>query len=509
MENSLIHLDFFIKKLGKDTFTYAPAKLLPGIINIVSVAVFTRLFSPNDYGQYILVITTTTIFSAIFSQWLTQSTLRYRANYIVRAKELTFNKNFLLILLFLSVFVLLLTVVGYPFSKILGDYQRFFLISIFIIISQIWFDNLITIYQADLKAFKFSLYTILNAIFKFAFTLILIFLLAEDIIILLSGVLFSYLCLLIPMVITLQKISHSNQASEKFTNSCTVYESFIKFSKHFFNYGFPMIGWFLGAQLLGISDRYFIQIFRSSEEVGIYSSNYNLVASAISFVSMPLLTAAHPLLMKAGTAIITKKEEVQNIITIFSRYFLIISIPILVYVTFLSKELADVFLGLEYRQGYLVLPIVLFGLFAWNFAMFGHKGLEFREKTNIMFMYVMICTAIKVILNILFIPKYGYIAAAITTSICFFLYPTLVYFGTKPDIAWIIPWFTLVKTLIATLVSVIPLFVIRTTHNSFFSLVIGLVVMIPIYFAILYYFKEFYSYERKYLRNFLKHHFFL
>ena len=39
-----------VRKLGKDTLTYVPAKLAPGIINLLSLTVFTRIFDPGDYG---------------------------------------------------------------------------------------------------------------------------------------------------------------------------------------------------------------------------------------------------------------------------------------------------------------------------------------------------------------------------------------------------------------------------------------------------------------------------
>uniref|UniRef100_A0A7V3RFR1 Polysaccharide biosynthesis protein C-terminal domain-containing protein n=1 Tax=candidate division WOR-3 bacterium TaxID=2052148 RepID=A0A7V3RFR1_UNCW3 len=491
MEDNSINLKHLIKKLGKDSIIYAPAKLITGFINIISGAIFTRIFNPDDYGHYILILTTTTILSAIFSQWIMQSILRYRPEYVINGKKNIFNKNFLLILLLNTVFISLLTAGIYPFNKILGNYRNFYLISFFIVVSQIWFDNLGSVFQADLKSFTYSFYTIFNSVLKLGLALILI-LLSRNITALLWSIVLSYIFSSIPMVIILLKSDQKTSIQKRTYDNGTIEEGFTSFSKQFFSYGFPMIGWFLGAQLLNMSDRYFIQIFRGSEEVGIYGANYNLVASVISFLSMPLLTAAHPLLMKAGTAVRTNKEEVQNIITLFSRYFLIIAIPTLLYVSILSKELANISLGLEYRQGYVILPIILFGLLVWSFALFGHKGLEFRGKTNIMFMYVMICTALKIILSLIFVPRYGYKAAAITTSICFFMYPVFVYYGTKSDIKWIIPWMSLAKITISAFLSAIPMIFIKILWPlPSFLLTLFVASIIPIYFIMLYFLKEF------------------
>lgn len=503
IENPVIEFELFIKKLGKDTLTYIPAKLVPGIITIVSVAIFTRIFKPADYGKYVLVFVTTFILTAIFSQWIIQSALRYRAKYVYESKTSIFNRNFFSILLLLSLTLGLLSIVFYPFSKILSSYQQFYTVSVLIIISGIWFNSLVTVFQADFRITMFSLSTIINAIFKFLLALILILFVLKDIICLLWGVFLAYSIGIILMLLTYKSNNRESRSLENKSNK--TFRSFLPFLKQFLIYGFPMTGWFLGAQLLNISDRYFLQIFRGGEEVGIYSSNYNLIYSAVLFISMPLLTAAHPLLMKAGTSFANQKEEIQKLITAFSRYFLIIAFPVMIYVTILFKELADIFLGLEYRRGGIILPIVLYGLLAWRFAIFGHKGLEFREKTNIMFMYVMICTGVKIVLNILFVPRYGYIAAAVATLICFFIYPILVYWGTKSDIEWIIPWASFIKMFIASLPLIISFIVIKTFQfNSIVTLILSGIIMLPIYLKMLLLLKEIRPYEINYFNEFLK-----
>ncbi len=281
---------------------------------------------------------------------------------------------------------------------------------------------------------------------------------------------------------------------------------FLKFLKQFFSYGFPMIGWFLGAQILSISGRYFLQIFRNSEQVGIYSSNYNLAASAILLISTPLLTAAHPLLMIAGTKIDENKERVQKIITLFSRFFLLFAMPIMAFVLMLSKEISDIFLGYAYRKGHLIISIVLLGLLVWNFAMFGHKGMEYRKKTKIMFIYVMACAIINVIFNILLIPRYGYIGATIATLIGFISYPILIYFGTKGDIKWNLPWTSLLKIMVASCILCFFYELVKLLHfTPPITLLTCLLITLPVYFLLLFLFNEFKPNEIQIVNGLLKH----
>ncbi len=505
MKQDFFEHNILIKKLGRDTLTYIPAKLIPGSITVLSIAIFTRIFSPAEYGMYILITTTTTILSAIFSQWIMQSILRYRTEYISKGKMIFFNKNIYILLCLITVVIIIIGAGLFAFNSFLGIYRRFFMISVFIVVTQIWFDNLTTIYQADLKSITFTIYTILNSLFKFGGALIIIIFL-RDISALLWSIALANLLFSVPLVIQLMYSSsiHVNKINQpdyiQLGN-----DPFYSFTKKLFNYGLPMVGWFLGAQLLNVADRYFLQIFRSSEEVGIYSSNYNLVASAISFISMPLLTAAHPLLMSLGASISDKKQAAQELIKSFSRYFLIIVFPVMTYVLIFSKEIVAIFLGNEYRQGNVVLPIILFGLMGWYFAMFGHKGLEFREKTYIMFIYVMICTVMKIILNIIFIPPYGYWGAAFSTLICFFLYPVLVFFGTRKDIRWIIPWSSIVKiSLVCIILAVIFLLMRMIKIGPFSILLISGIIIIPLYLIMLILIKEIKVREIRYAQVFIQ-----
>ncbi|MEO0124073.1 MAG: polysaccharide biosynthesis C-terminal domain-containing protein [candidate division WOR-3 bacterium] len=479
---------YLIKKFGRDTIIYFPAKIIPGLTIIFFTAIFTRVFKPEFYGQYIIIITTTTIITAIFSQWLLQSILRYRAQYIYYNMEFIFNINLFKILIFISLLLILLYTVLYPFKKILHQYEKFYLVSLLIIVADIWFTVVLTIFQADTKANIFTLYTILNAFFKLGLSLIFVFVIKMDISGLLWGAFLSSFILVTPIIFTLFVAKKSFEESTEKDKQKAL---FINLFKQFFGYGFPMVGWFIGSELLMVSDRYFLQIFRGSNEVGIYSTNYSLISSAISFITVPLLNAAHPLIMKANVDSSFKLNEIKKLINAFSRYFLLLVYPITTYIVLLKGEFVRIFLGPGYREGSIIFPIIAPGILLWFFAMFGHKGLELREKTNKMFLYVLVCAIMKLILNVFFIPPYGYIGAAITTLICFSLYPVLVYFGTKNDIEWSIPWMTIIKLAVVLIPLIVAVYVIKhfITHYMI-VLIVSLFVVVIVYIIMLFIFQE-------------------
>lgn len=500
--DEIYQFGYFIKKFGRDTIVYFPAKMIPGLAIIFFTAIFTRVFKPEFYGQYVIIITTTTIVTAIFSHWLSQAVLRYRAQYISKNTEFTFNLNLFKLLIVMTMLLLLLFFLFFPFKKMLGQYEKFYLVFLLIIIVDIWFTVSLAIFQADTRANIFTLYTILNAIFKLGISLFLVFVIKMDVSGLLWGTFLSSFVLIIPIILT---IFVYKKPSDKYTEENKQKTLFISLFKQFFGYGFPMVGWFIGSELLMVSDRYFIQIFRGSNEVGIYSTNYSLISSAISFITIPLLNAAHPLIMKANVDSSFKLNEIKKLISVFSRYFLLSVFPVVTYIVLLKDELVRIFLGFEYRTGSVIFPILAPGIFLWFFAMFGHKGLELREKTSRMFLYVVICAIMKLILNLLLIPPYGYKGAAVTTLVCLSLYPVMVYFGTKNDIEWIIPWITFIKLAIVLSALIGCVYVIKyLVSNYILVLIISAFAVAIVYTIMLFILQEIKAGEMSAVKIFLK-----
>ena len=60
---------------------YLLARGIPGLVSFVTIITYTRLISPESYGQYTLVVTGAVLSNAILYQWLNASLLRYLPKY--------------------------------------------------------------------------------------------------------------------------------------------------------------------------------------------------------------------------------------------------------------------------------------------------------------------------------------------------------------------------------------------------------------------------------------------
>ncbi|UCE39598.1 MAG: oligosaccharide flippase family protein, partial [Thermoplasmata archaeon] len=69
-----------IKGFVKDAIKYLPAQIIPAIVGLISISVITRLFPPEDYGAYSLVMVTVVVLTTLLG-WLPVSIIRFYPAY--------------------------------------------------------------------------------------------------------------------------------------------------------------------------------------------------------------------------------------------------------------------------------------------------------------------------------------------------------------------------------------------------------------------------------------------
>src|SRR5215471_8955562 len=64
-------------RLWRDLLRYAPGQFVPILAATLSMAIFTRLATPEAFGTFVLVTALSTTVSSPFGQWLMQGVLRF------------------------------------------------------------------------------------------------------------------------------------------------------------------------------------------------------------------------------------------------------------------------------------------------------------------------------------------------------------------------------------------------------------------------------------------------
>lgn len=467
----------------KDIINYIPAKLVPALIALMWSFVFTRSFPPEQFGVYGLIISVTAPLVTVVTEWAAQPIGRFYAEYNENNLQLLYGaivrqliKIIFLILIVLIFFVLIVT---FFYSR------SHFLIAIAaclsVVVSSI--TSLITpILPASLNATSFRRFEMLRPVLRMIIALFLVFGVYNDIVMLIWADAIATLVLLIPLF----KRTLGKEKKHGFDFKA-IKPHILRFCK----YGLPMMIWFFSSQLLNVGDRFVIQYFQGGSEVGIYTANYSLISGISTVLSAPVTLAAFPLIMKLWAS--GRKDELPEAIKNMTLIYGIISIAMLGGTYLIAKPLVTILLAPEYAEGYTILLPVLAGMVLWQGSILGHKGMELFESTGTMVRWIFIAAVVNFILNLIFVPFFGYDGAAWVTLVSYFLYTFFIWLSSKKYIRWILPVKSLIPYLLIGLIAVLLSSLFNFISSAYLLLLIKGGVFTLIYSVgslVLYYLKK-------------------
>jgi len=218
-------------------------------------------------------------------------------------------------------------------------------------------------------------------------------------------------------------------------------------ARSFASYGIPMIPAAISSWVLILSDRYVIGLSQGAAQVGLYGTAYNLGDKLMNLITLPMLIAIGPVMVhtfeKQGQKL---AEQVQTQLT---RYFAMVTIPVVCGLVVIAKPFMAVMTGPLYRSAYAILPVVAAGVMLYGVSQIASNGLAMYKKTVIMMQNTVIAATFQVTINLLLVPKYGYPVAAWTTLGSYLLLLVLAWARSRPYMEWRVPWRDLVRIVAA------------------------------------------------------------
>lgn len=410
------------KHFLKQLLHYFPAQIAPAIINLIIIMILTRSFTVEVYGEYVLITTLIGFCVTIFTQWLIQSILFYRPKYIENNQENEFNLHLEIIInkfIFASVIILLVLII----YNALFINVTLYIIGVLIILVQSIFTIEQVILQSDLQSGRYAKRIFASSVLRLLGVSVLA-ITTINLLGVLVVMVFSYLFFILPKFRDYMQVKKSRSTTTK------------QFLKTMMIYGLPMLGWFLAVSIMNVTDRFLIEYFHGSKAVGLYAGNYSIISAALGLVFGPLTIVIHPLLMKFAVNVNEQKGKIEQLLSKFTTIFFIVGLPIIILVNKFRKEIAYLFLGEEYVVASDLITIVMVGIFLWNLAMVGHKGMEIVNKTKVMFSFAIVSCLTSLVLNVFLIEKYSYMGAAYGNMIAFSIYCLLVYVYSIKHIKW-------------------------------------------------------------------------
>jgi len=469
-----------IKKLIKDMLKYLPTQIVPAIVGIVSIPIITRLFPPGDYGNYVLVMANISVFSTL-TGWLSMSIIRFYPIYERDGKLRQFYTNII------KLSIISIGVISLVFSSILlfaksyvsTDLYFLMWIGILVFILTSFFGTLLQFLRAKRQVSWYSGFIAWKSITTIGFAILLIIVFHFGIKGLLWGSILS-LTIALPFLWKkgIGKVSLSSNISIPLTLSVA-------------KYSFPLVVANLAAWILSLSDRYILELFRGSQEVGIYSVSYAISEKSIMLIASLFMIASRPIEMNIWER--EGKKKSQEFMSKLNRYYVIICIPAIFGLSILAKPLINILTAQEYFEGYQIIPLVSISIFFLGLQQRFQAGFIYYKKTNFIMFSIIASGLLNLGLNFLFIPKYGYMAAAITTLISYFFLLLVMVISSRKLFIWEFPFKSLVKSVCASGAMGIVVYYIGNslTSSTLLNLILGIIVGVIVYSLMLFLLREF------------------
>lgn len=222
-------------------------------------------------------------------------------------------------------------------------------------------------------------------------------------------------------------------------------------AKEMIDYSFPLVIANFAALGLSLADRFVLQIYKGASVVGIYSANYSVseysITSVITIFTLSFVPLAISTWEQHGDA------PTREFITKSARYFLLFSIPLVIFFSFFKIEIISILAAKDYIQGAKIIPFVLAGGFFLGLQQIYGVIMSIYKKSKLVMTIMLLVALLNVILNFLFVPQYGYIAAAYATAFSYLILLIMTVVYSKKYLTWSFPYKSVAKTLIASVVA--------------------------------------------------------
>lgn len=268
-------------------------------------------------------------------------------------------------------------------------------------------------------------------------------------------------------------------------------------SREYLSFSLPTIPGLISDWVVASSDRYIIGYFLGVTSVGIYSASYNLgilplvLAGVLGFVLPPTLSK----LYDEG-----RMNEVKTLLSYSLKYLLMIAIPFVCGAAVLSKQVLRLFSTSEIAsQGYYVVPVVALATLLVCICIPFDEILVLVKKTKIGGIACTLAALINLGLNLLIVPIWGILGAAITTLIAYSVLVAIEVHYSLKEFRFDIDWRFIIKSLIA---SAIMTLVIWSMHpQSNLNIIITALVGVAVYGAAIFLLRGFAKEEISFFRG--------
>jgi len=166
--------------------------------------------------------------------------------------------------------------------------------------------------------------------------------------------------------------------------------------------------------ILSYTDITMIGYYLQSTDVGMYHVAHDL-AKVLNYLPIAVLIMYKPVL----SSLFANRDtgEIKHILSTVSRWIMLINIPVTAVMLIAPRQILTVFFGSEYAPAAELLQVLVVAFFV--VTAFGpiQSVFEASGKTKVTLINAMVSAGLNIVLNVLFISRFGAVGAALATGI--------------------------------------------------------------------------------------------
>lgn len=383
------------KQLLRNTVIIAIGKLSTQIISFLLLPLYTSKLSPAQYGTYDFLVTLSIFLLPVITMLMEESMFRF----LIDAEDLKNKKRIITATItYTAIGTLLFTTIASIVMTIM-KYEYAFVFILFIISNVlIGLSNSLARGTGKIKLYSLSNFVLGASTIILNVLLIVVFKLG------INGLLWSNtIANTLTAVIVLKKLHLPQFISKKDLNKKTMLEML--------RYSIPLVPNNLSWIIISLSDRLMLTWLIGTDANGLFSIAYkfpNIIYTCYGFFSTAWKESAAKILKENN-----KTQYYSSIYKDIKFFLKAIVLGLIAIMPFAFPLLVDP----SYNEAYKYIPILVISIYYTNMSNFYGGIFTAYKNTKIMGTTTFVAAILNVVINLIFIPKFGIYAAAFSTLI--------------------------------------------------------------------------------------------
>jgi O-antigen/teichoic acid export membrane protein len=393
------------KQLVKDSLTYSVGSIVARIIGFFLIPVYTRVFTPDEYGTIELLLT----FQGFLIAFMQMGTSAAQTRYFYENDEKDFRREVVsTTLYFRTLWGALITAIcilaASAFNQFLFDGaipNSYFYLTFLVALFSVVLDCLVVVYRLLLLPVPYLILTLSQSLLSSAVIILLVVYFKQGI----TGYLVGYaaaIFLLIPVAVILLR----GYIVPRFSRSLI---------KKMLKFGIPLMPTVVAVWVISFADRYFLNEYTTLSEVGLYAVGAKFALAIV------LITGAFRLAWTPLALSVAKEPDARSFYRNMAKLYLVAASFLTLMLTGVSKLVMVVMTQPDFYAGYTIIGILAYGAVFYGLYAISTLGLWLAEKTVFGTIAIAINAGLVIGLNVALIPIWGIMGAALATLISYII----------------------------------------------------------------------------------------